>query len=466
MKMRKGVRFFGVLWLSVIVCSPIAVAGLPADSIARVSDAMRCEGLRSLHAYVLLDRLLRESGARLSGSAGAAKAVALTQTMMQEEGFSSVHAESVMVPRWIRGRVERCTMVLPSGTSRSLSIAALGGSIGTPKRGVAAGVIEVHSFDELARRAEEARGKIVFFNRPMDPTLVNTFAAYGGAVDQRAHGAVAASRFGAVAVLVRSMTLLHDDAPHTGMMSYADSVTKIPAGALSIVAAEALSQQLQLHPDLRVKLALDCATMPDVPSANVVGEIKGWEHPEEVIVVGGHLDSWDKGIGAHDDGAGCMQAIEVLRLFQKAGITPRRTIRAVMFMNEENGVRGGLGYVADHRRASERHIALIESDRGGFVPLGFSVQADSAVVERVRRWSAVLASVGAGAIEQGHAGTDVSPMVETGVPGFGLVPESQRYFDVHHSANDTIDKVNPRELELGAIAEAILCYLLSEEGLN
>jgi Zn-dependent M28 family amino/carboxypeptidase len=248
-------------------------------------------------------------------------------------------------------------------------------------------------------------------------------------------------------------------------MGYKGGVAKVPAAAISTNDADTLSNLLKRYPHLTLRLVLDCRTLPDAPSANVAGQITGSEKPDEVVLVGGHLDCWDKGQGAHDDGSGCAQAIEALRLLKTIGVKPKRTIRAVMFMNEENGTRGGKGYAVAPERAREHHVAAIESDRGGFGPLGFSVQGDSVLVAYVERWQPLFAQLGVGRIQKGAGGVDISPIVATGVPGFGLDVEDYRYFDYHHSDNDTLDKVHPRELEMGAIYEALLCYLLAEEGL-
>ncbi len=426
-------------------------------------------GLGGLGAYGMLERLTSHAGHRLSGSAGADTAVELAKRLMEERGFSGVHLEHIMVPRWERGTTEKAFLVIPGKANIPVAVCALGGSIATPEGGISAGVVEVRSFEELEHLGTAASGKIIFFNRPMDPSLLNTFEAYGGAVDQRSRGAIQGAKSGGVAVLVRSMTLAIDSVPHTGGMGYQDSVRKIPAAAISTRDAEKLSALLRGGEPLRVRLILSCRTLPDAPSANVAGEITGTEKPGEVIVVGGHLDAWDKGSGAHDDGAGCVQAIEALDLIRMLGRTlglrPVRTIRAVMFMNEENGLRGGRGYVADPLRRSEKHVAMIESDAGGFAPRGFSVDADSAVRTQVFRWKAVMEKVNAGRLLAGRSGVDISPMVATGVPGFGLDPENHRYFDYHHSDKDTPDKVNPRELEMGAIAEALLAYMIAQEGL-
>lgn len=451
--------------ISALLCGwamPASAGSPPADSLARL---LLRAGLTGNNAYTLLAELTTTCGPRLSGSPGAAKAVALTAAMMRRYGFVNVRAESVMVPHWVRGTTEEAVLIGADGRRRSLAVAALGGSIGTPRTGISAALLEVRSFNELRAAGSRAAGKIVFFNRPMDPTLLNTFAGYGGAVDQRAAGAIEAARAGAVGVIVRSVTLADDNVPHTGSMSYLDGVAKIPAVAIGVRDADLLSAAAARDPGVRVKLRLSCETLPDAPSANVMGELRGTERPGDVIVIGGHLDCWDKGVGAHDDGSGCVQAIEALRLLKELGIMPKRTIRAVMFMNEENGSRGGPAYAADPHRATEHHVAAIEADRGGFTPRGFTVQADSATVERVKRWAPVLDLVGAGQISAGHAGVDVSPIVNAGAVGFGLVVDHHRYFDLHHSANDTLQAVHPRELELGAIAGALLVYLLSEEGL-
>jgi carboxypeptidase Q len=453
----------GILALMLVLTAAVCEAGIPADSLAR--QLLR-KGLGSYHSHDLLTELVRVAGSRLSGSPGAVKAVNLTAAMMRRYGFENVHAESVMVPHWVRGKKEEA-LLLPrgGGAARPLAVCALGGSDGTPRSGITAEVLEVRSFEELRAAGPRAAGKIVFFNRPMDPTLLNTFSAYGGAVDQRAGGAIEAARCGAVAAIVRSVTLARDNVPHTGSMGYRDSIPRIPGVAIGIRDADLLSATLIHDPHARVKIRLSCRTLPDAPSANVIGELRGSERPDEVIVIGGHLDAWDTGTGAHDDGAGCVQAIEALRLLKELGIKPKRTIRAVMFMNEENGSRGGRAYVAATQRSGERHIAAIEADRGGFMPRGFTVQGDSDVVERVKRWETVLGLVGAGVVTAGHAGVDVSPTVEAGAVGFGLIVDHQRYFDVHHSANDSIEAVHPRELELGAIAGALLVCLISEEGL-
>ena len=466
--MRNVARIFSFASLFVLVSaqlfsqSPDTAASRPYQTLA---NQIISTGLSSCKAYAMLSELTSKVGARLSGSPQAAQAVEWAQRKMEEMGFDHVHLEPVTVPHWVRGPVEEAS-ILGSSSDKNipLKICALGGSIATPEEGITAEVVEVKSFDELKALGEKAKGKIVFFNRPLDRTKYSTFEAYGGAVNQRGQGAVEAAKAGGVAALVRSMTTRIDDIPHTGAMNYVDSIPKVPAAALSTIAANFLDSLLAEGKSVKVRLKLSCQTLPDVESANVVGELAGSEKPHEVIVIGGHLDSWDKGKGAHDDGAGCAHTLEALRLLKDLGFKPKRTIRAVMFMNEENGLRGAKAY-ASKDRPGEKHIAAIETDAGGFSPRGFGVQADSLVFDKIARWSYLLESIEADRIRKGGGGADISFLAKTGVPAIGLTPDRQRYFDYHHSDSDTIDKVNDRELELGAAAIAILAYVLAQEGI-
>jgi hypothetical protein len=304
----------------------------------------------------------------------------------------------------------------------------------------------------------------VFFNGAFDPTLINTLAQYGGAVGQRTAGASVAAAQGALAVLVRSMTTAPDDVPHTGVVAYKEGVSKIPAAALSFVAADRLQAALKNGP-ATVKLTLGCRTAADEPSASVIGEITGSELPNEVIVMGGHLDSWDKGRGAHDDGAGVVHSLEALRLIRELGWKPKRTIRVVLFMNEEQTGTGGEAYAAFVKQAGEKPVAAIESDLGGFAPRGFSTSVSTEKGEMIRSWMPALSMFEAEKMRfGGGGGSDIGPLAPIGAALFGFDPENQRYFDYHHSDKDTIDKVNPRELELGAMSLALLAWLLSEHG--
>ena len=448
----------------VLLFSSILAAQSPVvqkyDSLAvRIAK----EALGSNNSYDMLEDLCTKVGNRISGSPQAAKAVQWAKKKMEELGFENVHLEPVMVPHWVRGPLEEAYLLLPSGQREKLKITTLGGSIATPPEGITAEVIEVKSFDELRTLGDKAKGKIVFFNRPMDRTQFSTFAAYGGAVNQRGGGAIMAAKAGGVAALVRSMTTRIDDSPHTGGLGYVDTIKKVPSAAISTRGAEYLSKLLAQGTPVRIQLKLSAQTLPDVESANVVGELRGTEKPNEVIVVGGHLDSWDIGYGAHDDGAGCIQSIEALRILKKFGLKPKRTIRAVMFMNEENGLRGGIGYAAKDR-PGEKHIAAIESDEGGFNPRGFAIN-DTVTHSKVATWGPLFRSFGADQITLGGGAADISPLAQKGVPMIALSVDTHRYFDMHHSENDNLSAVNERELALGAAAMAILTYVMAQEGL-
>ncbi|MGD1846591.1 MAG: M20/M25/M40 family metallo-hydrolase [Salibacteraceae bacterium] len=417
-------------------------------------------------SYQMLDYLANQIGGRLSGSPQAAQAVEWAHQTMDTLDFDTVYRQPVMVPRWVRGEVESGRIVnsLSRGTE-SVPVCALGGSIATPKGGLTAGLIEVQGFEELKTLGrEKVAGKLVFYNRPMDPKHIYTFHAYGGCVDQRWAGAKEAAALGAVGVVVRSMNLKLDDYPHTGSMAYADDGPKIPAAAISTNGAELLSRLLKEQPDLRFNLELSCFQLPDVLSYNVIGEIKGSEFPDEIILVGGHLDAWDNGDGAHDDGAGCVQAMEVLRLFREMKVRPKRTIRVVLFMNEENGLRGAKKYAEIATARGDNHIVAIESDRGGFSPRGFHLEATESQVAKVQAWRSMLEPYGLHDIQSGGSGADISPLKGNDIILVGFVPDSQRYFDYHHSALDVFEAVNQRELEMGAASMAALVYLFSQYG--
>ncbi len=424
--------------------------------------------LKSGQSYEMLGYLATQIGPRLSGSPGAAAAVEWSRQAMSSYHFDSVWLQPVMVPHWVRGKKEvgRIVNSKKIGTT-DVNICALGGSIGTGASGISAQVVEVKNFEELkALGLNNVRGKIVYFSRPMDPTQFNTFAAYGGAVNQRGSGAAEAAKYGAVATVVRSMGSNIEEYPHTGGMRYADGVKKIPSVAISTAHGDMLSSLLADDKDLRLYIETHSQILEDVPSFNVVGELKGSEHPEEIIVVGGHLDSWDLAQGAHDDGAGCVQAIEVLRIFKTMGYKPKRTIRAVMFMNEENGLRGGTKYAELAKLNNEKHIAAIESDRGGFTPRGFTMSATENVKAKVRSWKPMLEPYGLYDFSQEGGGADIGPLAPQGVALFGYLPDSQRYFNYHHTEEDTFDKVDKRELELGAASMAALTYLIDQYGLK
>ena len=429
--------------------------------IKKIFDAVLSKG----ETYKTLTYLSKSIGPRLSGSDGAAKAVQYTKKVMEGYQFDRVFLQDVMVPHWVRGKKEEAYIECDKQKIK-VPIAALGGSIATPMAGIKAEIVEVKNFEELkALGTEKVKGKIVLFNRPMDATKTNTFTAYAGANNQRGGGASEAAKYGAVGAIVRSMTTLQDDNPHTGGMRYATGVPMIPTAAISTNGANLLSKMLQENPKTQFYFKQNCETLPDAPSHNVVGEIKGSEKPDEIIVVGGHLDSWDLAEGAQDDGAGCVQSIEVLRVLKALGIKPKRTIRAVMFMNEENGLRGGTKYADLAKQNNEKHIAAIESDNGGFTPRGFGMVGTDAQIAKITVYKKLLAEYGLNEIGRGGGGADIGPLGQQGTLLIGFKPDSQRYFDFHHAQTDKLEAVNERELNLGAASMAALIYLIDKYGL-
>ncbi|MBK7940214.1 MAG: M20/M25/M40 family metallo-hydrolase [Lewinellaceae bacterium] len=460
----------GTLIVFFTLHAPLAAQSPENDVDAAFVRSIYDKSLTNGQCYPWLEHLSLNIGHRLSGSAAAEKAVQWTKSVLDTMGLDSVWLQPVMVPHWVRGEAEQVRVTgSPKSGTFDLKALALGGSVATEGKGISAEVVEVKSWEELDKLNERGiRGKIVFYNRPMDPTKIRTFEAYGGAVDQRVSGPSRAAKYGAVGVLVRSMGLAIDDYPHTGSLRYDSTYTLIPAAAISTLAAEKLSKLLKTEGKATVFMKMNCRMLPDAPSFNVIGEIRGSEYPGRVIVVGGHLDSWDVGHGAHDDGAGCTQSMDVLRILKTAGYRPRHTIRCVLFMNEENGLRGGRKYAEEAQRKNEFHLAAIESDAGGFTPRGFSFDGEESVIgkffEKVAAHQALLEPYGL-KLSRGGSGADIGPL--KGMKGLlsGYSPDSQRYFDLHHTAADTFDKVNKRELELGAASMAALVYLLDKYGL-
>lgn len=459
-------KFF-LLSLMLFVClyQP-GFSGEPGNSqeiTTALADTVLSIALTELHGYKLLEDICK-IGPRLSGSAESIKAIMFARQKMEEMGFDSVWLQKTMVPHWIRGDIEDATLLTKGKKNHKLSIAALGGSIATPKNGITAEVIEISSYDELKARSAEVKGKIVFYNVLFDHSLVNTFAGYGKAVRYRSTGAIEAARYGAVAAILRSITTRNDNTPHVGMIRYDTTVTQIPFVAIGIQDADLLSKSIASDPGSKINLKLNCQTKPDAESFNLIGEIKGSKFPNEIVVVSGHFDSWDQGDGAHDDAAGCVQSLESLYIIKKLNIKPSRTIRCIFYMNEENGVRGARTYAEFARSSSEIHYAAIESDRGAFTPRGFSVDSDSAVIEYMQKWLPILNRTGIEWIRKGGSGVDIS-FLENTKALIGYVPDDQRYFDYHHSANDVFSEVNPREFGLGSAAITLLALMISEEGL-
>ena len=457
--------FLLVLCFSASIFAQNGASDEDAFYIRKIYDKALTEG----RCYDWLYDLTTQIGGRLAGSPQAAAAVEYTRQMLDTLGLDSVYLQPCMVPHWVRGDKE-VVRVVNSSTMGSVDLPALslGNSIGTGDKGITAEVIEVQGLQDLEKlgRAKIA-GKIVFFNGPMDPKQIRTFNAYGGAVGQRVYGATDAAKYGAVAALVRSLTTRQDDVPHTGVSVYKDENPKVPALAISTNASNLLSDLLKKD-KVNIYIRNTCKKFPDKLSHNVIGEIKGSEFPDEIILVGGHLDSWDVGSGAHDDGAGCVHAMDVLQLIKRLNYQPKRTIRCVLFMNEENGLGGGKAYSAASDAANEFHMAAIESDAGGFTPRGFSFDGHADILkpryQQVTEWLPLLEPYGI-SFTTGGSGADIGPLKNQKGLLAGLRPDSQRYFDYHHTAIDTIDAVNKRELELGTAAMTSLVYLIDKYGL-
>jgi hypothetical protein len=433
--------------------------------IKRMSDLILTKG----QSYEDLRYLTKKVGPRLAGSPGMYKAEQWGLKTMQEAGADKAWLQQCMVPHWERGGKDEAFASYPSsrkgkGTQKQLDVIALGNSLGSGKP-LTREVIEVKNFADLDAKKDQVKGKIVFYNYPFNNTYVSTFLSYRDAGIYRGQGPSRAAKYGAAAVIVRSMSNSADNHPHTGSTTYNDSFPKIPAVAIGLQDADWLSAKLKEAP-VSVTVHTHGKFLPDTIGHNVIGEIKGSEFPNEYITIGGHLDSWDPGEGAHDDGAGCVQTIEILRTLKALGYRPKRTIRFVLFANEENGLRGGTKYAEEAKSKGEKHIFALESDAGGFTPRGFGSTVNDQQYQKLLSWKPLLAPYGATEITRGGGGADIGPLGRTqGTPLAGLSPDPQRYFDLHHARNDVFEAVNKRELQLGAINMAALIYLVDKYGL-
>ena len=458
--MRRSTR--NSLWSAAAFAAAL-VCTVPAGAQASVEtliDHTLANGKTYDHLSYLTDKI----GPRLSGSPNARRAVQWTTEQFRSWGID-VRQEKVMVPHWVRG-AERGHLV--SHNDHGIVLTALGGSVATPAAGITADVIEVTSYEQLEELGrEKIRGKIVFYNKAMDMELVESgraFEAYGQAVVFRGTGASRAAEYGAVAAVIRSVATASLRTPHTGSLRYLDGVRRIPAAALSTEDAELVHRLLARGDRVRMNLVLTPRTLPDVESANVIAEIRGSERPEEIVLVGGHLDSWDLGTGAIDNASGSAMVMEVLRAFKELGIQPKRTVRGVLFMNEENGLRGGHKYFdnAAKREELHRHVAAIEVDAGVAPPVGFITTLEGKSLEEIERLAAPLNRIAPMRfISSKHTGADTSPLTDAGITGFGFVPDPRHYFDYHHSAADTLDKVDPKALAQDTAAVAALVYVLA-----
>ncbi|HEX8618631.1 MAG TPA: M20/M25/M40 family metallo-hydrolase [Thermoanaerobaculia bacterium] len=456
---------------ALVVALTLAV---PLSSFAQQTDSnaerLVDHILANSRGYDTLAHLTDQIGPRLSGSKNAELAVRWTTQRFRDWGID-VRNERVVVPHWVRGE-ERGRLV--SHNDQKLYLTSLGGSVATPASGITAEVIEVTSYEQLDQLGRDGaiKGKIVFYNSPMNMQLVESgraFDAYSEAVIFRGIGASRAAQYGARASVVRSVASGSLRTPHTGSLHYLDGQPKIPAAALSTEDAELVHRLLAKGERVRMQLVLTPRTLPDVESANVIAEIRGSERPNEIVLIGGHLDSWDLGTGAIDNGSGVSMVMETMRVLKELGIRPKRTIRAVLFMNEENGLRGGRTYFqnAAAREELHRHIAAIESDAGAAAPVGFISTMEGARLDRVHsRMRPLLSRIAPMYFESSqHTGADTSLLTNAGITGFGLVPNPRHYFDLHHTPADTLDKVDPKALAQNTAALAALAYVLAEEGL-
>ncbi|MDB5207191.1 MAG: family metallo-hydrolase [Flavisolibacter sp.] len=446
----------------------LLVLGFSVDSFSQAEDSIF---LKRISDYILVNGksyddlrvLTKQVGARLSGSAGMYKAETWGLKTLQAAGADNAWLQECLVPHWVRGGKDEVT-ALYKNSKKSLNVLALGNSNSSGKL-LTKEVIEIKNFAELEAKKNAVKDKIVFYNYPFNNAFISTFLAYRDAGVYRSQGPSRAAKYGAAGVIVRSMSHSTDNNPHTGATAYNDSFPKIPAVAIGLQDADWLSNQLK-NTTVSVGLSTHGKFLPDTIGHNVIGELKGTEFPNEYITIGGHLDSWDAAEGAHDDGAGCVQTIEILRAFKALGYKPKRTIRFVLFANEENGLRGGNKYADEAKAKGEKHIFALESDAGGFTPIGFGVSASETQFEKISSWKSLLLPYSPAEIRRGGGGADIGPLARTqGTPVAGLSPDSQRYFDYHHAANDVFENVNKRELQLGAINMAALVYLVDKYGL-
>ena len=459
--MKKIITTLCVLSASQFSHAQIQNANTDSAMIATIYNEVMLHG----ECYENLRYLCKSIGHRLAGSESAQKAIDWGKLTLEKSAADNVFLMPVEVPHWTRGGYEYGGYTM-EGQQKEVALTALGGSVGTEGKRISAEIVEVKSFEELKALGEEkVRGKIVFFNKPLDATLINTGAAYGGGYPIRGQGPSEAAKLGAVACLIRSLTLADDNYPHTGATNYEEGVKRIPAAALSAVASRQLSQDLKNDPRLKFNLQLSCEAFERTMQANVIAEIRGTEFPDEYITVGGHLDSWDIGEGAHDDGTGIVQSIEMIRALKAIGFKPKRTIRAVLFINEEFGNDGGETYARICKEKGLVHVAALESDGGGFTPVGFNCDISDKQFEQAQSWLPLLEPYNLFRFRRGGSGVDIRPLKDDRIALFGLHVDGQRYFDYHHTNNDRFENVNKRELELGAAAMTALVYLLDQTGI-
>jgi hypothetical protein len=440
-----------------VVCACGMGAGSPEDASRRQDvTTFIAEAAHSGGAWDKLSHLTDRIGHRLAGSEQLDQAIHWAVEEFRRDGIERVWTETVIVPGWVRGE-ESARILTPA--IHEIALLGLGGSIPTPPEGITAEVLRVRDFEELRAAGERARGKIVLYDKPIEAGF-RAKNGYGSAAGLRVNGAIEAARLGAVAALVRSLGTADFRLPHTGMMRYEEGVKRIPAAAISAEDADLIGRLTESGDAVRVELKLGCRNVPEVESANVIADLPGREKPDEIVLIGCHLDSWDVGTGAMDDGAGCAIVMESLAILARLDPAPRRTVRAVLFTNEEFGAHGARAYAAEHAGEMDRHVLAIEADMGGAEPRGFGVSAGEGGLETVREVARAIP--GALEILEGGGGADISSLRPYGVPLMGLIQESERYFDYHHSPADTLDKIDRSELEQSVVVMASMTYLLAE----
>ena len=449
----------------VFIASANSSAQEDKEMIRRIYD----EQLTNSEVYENLRILTKEIGPRIEGSSNLEKAIEFTKELMLKYNFDTVYLQPAMVAGWKRGDQELVKIInIQTNKSQNINCLALANSIGTPEKGITGEVIEIYGMNDLEKtNSEQIKGKIVFLNEPFDTKIINTFEAYYAITAQREYGTSLASKKGAIGVIIRSLSISDDKFPHTGYMEYQNGIEKIPAVAISTNDADYLNDQLDNNADIKINIILKCLTSEKVVSYNVIGEIRGSESQDTLIVVGGHIDSWDVGEGAHDDGGGCLQSIEVLRTFNALNIKPRHTIRVVLWTGEENSWGGKTEYAKQAKNNKERHIAAIESDKGSFTPLGFSIDTENQkAYEKIQSWKPLFEPYWVTIFQRGHAGIDIDPLKDDSNLLLGLITDSHKYFTLHHSEKDVFEEVNKRELELCAATLTSIVFLLDKYGIE
>jgi hypothetical protein len=427
------------------------------------------EQLTNSEVYENLRILTKEIGPRIEGSSNLAMAIEFTKELMLKYDFDTVYLQPAMVSDWKRGDQELVKIInTQTNKSQNINCLALGNSIGTAENGITGEVIEIYGMNDLEKtNNEQIKGKIVFLNEPFDPKIINPFEAYHAVNSQRDYGTSLASKKGAVGVIIRSLSISDNDFPHTGYMEYQDGIEKIPAVAISTNDANLLSNQIKINPGIKANISLQCLESEKVVSYNVIGELKGSEYQDTLIVVGGHIDSWDVGEGAHDDGGGCLQSIEVLRTFRSLNIKPRHTIRVVLWTGEENSWGGKTEYAKQAANNMEKHIAAIESDKGSFTPLGFSIDTENQkAYEKIQSWKPLFEPYWVAIFQRGHAGVDIDPLKDESNLLLGLITDSHKYFALHHSEKDVLEAVEKREIELCAATLTAMIFLIDKYGIE